>query len=161
MIPTARRVEYAYGYIELGMLEDAAAELDSIVFDERFSVLVSRVRVELHMAAKQWDRVILYATRLVETNPEFHDAWVAWAYALRELNQVAEALVVLERGILLHGGDHAVFHYNLGCYHCLLGDSTAAKTALERACSMDESFKASALEDRDYQALWPELRLLG
>lgn len=161
MISTARRVEYAYGYIELGLLDAARSELAAIVGDERYFVSVSRVQVELHMAGKQWNDVIVHATHVIATNPEIHDVWVAWAYALRELNRVAEALEVLGRGVLLHGSEHAVFHYNLGCYHCLLGDQVAAKRALKQACLMDESFRASALEDRDYEAIWPELRRRG
>jgi tetratricopeptide (TPR) repeat protein len=157
VISTERRIEYALGYIELGMLNEASDELEAVLFDERFTVPVSRARVELHMAAKHWDIVVGYASRVVDSNPEMHDAWIAWAYALRELNRVAEALAVLKRGVLLHGETYAVFHYNLACYHCLLGDLEPARICLRLACKKDAEFKAGAVADPDLRAMWDEL----
>ena len=80
VIPTSRYVEYALGYIGLGLLNEASDELEPVSFDDRFTVPVARARVELPMAAKHWDIVIGYASQLVESNSEFHEPWIAWRF---------------------------------------------------------------------------------
>ena len=58
MISTQRRLEYASGFIQLGMLEEAANELESIAATDRFFPEVLLVRIELQMEAKHWEAVI-------------------------------------------------------------------------------------------------------
>lgn len=145
----------------MGLLEEAANELILIDPADQSAPVVIRAKIELHMAAKQWDRVIAQAQPLANEYPEFHEAWIAWAYALRELQHVAEALAVLERGLKHHGETHPIFYYNLACYHCLLGDLNPARASLRTACGADEDFKAMAAEDTDLRPLWAELRVSG
>lgn len=154
MISTAHRVEYALGYIELGLLAEAAVELDAIVFEDRFTAEVMAARVELHMAGKQWASVIDYASLLTSSHPDRVNGWTAWAYALRELNRIAEARDVLLEADPLHGATESLVHYNLACYLCLLGELDAAKKRLAKACRMDSENKETALEDPDLKALW-------
>ena len=158
MIPTARHLEYVLGYIALGLFDEASDELQRIDASERASFPVARVRVELHMARREWDLVIVTAEPLVQDRPEFHDVWIAWAFALREQQRVAEALDVLQQGLEMHGHIHPIFHYNLACYHCLLGDLSRAREELRVAADKDDAFNAMAASDPDLQALWPELR---
>lgn len=155
MIPTKRRVEYAMGYIELGLLGEAAVELDAIAFEDRFTPDVMSARVELHMASKQWESVIDYASLLTSNSPEHVNGWTAWAYALRELNRIEEARDVLLEAEPLHGGKESLISYNLACYFCLLGDLESAKKRLTKACRLDFESKETALEDTDLRALWP------
>jgi hypothetical protein len=157
VIRTARHVDYALGYIALGLLDEASDELEAVAFDDRRSVPVSRARVELHMAAKHWDIVIGFASALVDTSPELHEAWIAWAYALRELNRVVEALAVLDRGVLIHGDTHPVFHYNLACYHSLLGNFEDSRLCLTLACEAEKSLRTDAKTDPDLQPLRDKL----
>ena len=56
-VPTSRKLEYAQGWLELGRLNEAADELESIEGKDRMSTPVLLVRCELYMAAKQWDMV--------------------------------------------------------------------------------------------------------
>ena len=63
------------------------------------------------------------------------------AFALRELDRVTEAVEVLDRGVLIHGDTHPIFHYNLACYHSLLGNFKSARMCLTLACEKEASFK--------------------
>lgn len=149
MIPTSHRVEYASGYTELGLLREAADELDAICFEDRFTSEVMSARVELHLAAKQWDTVVDYASLLTSKEPGDAQGWTAWAYALRELQRVEEARDVLLEADLIHGSTESLISYNLACYYCLLGDLKKAKARLATAFTMDASNKETALEDPD------------
>ena len=156
-IPLHRRLEYARGYIELGMVNEATNELAAIDSNARSSIEVLRVQVDLYMESKQWDRVVSVAKPVCEAMPQDPSAWIAWAYALRELQQVKEAQDVLLRAEPLHSTTCAVLHYNLACYACLLGNIQEARRRLTSACKMGEEWKAAALEDEDLRALWGDI----
>ena len=50
--------------------------------------------------------------------------------------------------------DEAILHFNLACYHSLLGEFPAAKKHLNRAIKLDERFKVGAVEDDDLVGMW-------
>ena len=152
-LPLQRRVRHALGYIGLGMFKEAAEELDSVTADGWSHPDVRSARVELHMAAKEWRKVIDVASDLARAHPKIEHAWIGWAYALRELNRVGEARAVLLEAEPHHGTTSAVLHYNLACYDSLLGVMASAQARLTRACRMDDRFEAEAALDPDLQAL--------
>lgn len=150
---TRRRVEYALGYIALGMFAEARAELDGIAGEEWMLPVVRSTRVDYHLAAKEWKKAVTVASELARAQPEVENAWIGWAFALRELGLVREARDVLLEAEELHGKTCAVLHYNLACYDSLLGALKSAERRLKRACKMDQQFKLAAREDPDLVAL--------
>lgn len=152
---TLKRVRFASGYTELGMLNEASDELEAIESEDRFLPEVLAARVELHVTAKHWETVVGVARELTFRAPSNPSGWISWAYALRELNRIAESKAVLLEAEQA-GVSCAVLHYNMACYHSLLGETEEAKKRLNRACSMDERFKTEALDDPDLEALWAE-----
>ena len=54
MISTTRRLEYASGFIELGLLNEASEELEAIEGADRLSAEVMAVRSDLSLAALVW-----------------------------------------------------------------------------------------------------------
>jgi Flp pilus assembly protein TadD len=153
MISTATRVQYATGYISLGLLEQAEAELAAIPSADRELPDVLTAQAELAMAAKLWTDVVRLARRLTEVEPDDVQGWVWWAYALREMQQVREARAILLQIEATHGDDHAVVPYNLACYYCLLGEIETARRYLAKACKMDAGFKGSVATDPDLKGL--------
>lgn len=153
MIPTSRRVEYALGYLGLGLHAQAADELAAVGREDCFAPEVMGARVELHLAMKQWKRVVGDARRLLELDQNNVAAWIALGCALRRTESVGAARDLLLRSERLHGAKHAVIHYNLACYTCLLGDLQAAKAHLAKACTMDSEFKTAARDDPDLRAI--------
>ncbi|MCF3650071.1 TPR end-of-group domain-containing protein [Synoicihabitans lomoniglobus] len=112
-----------------------------------------RLRVELYHQSKQWRRLAMAGESLADLAPEEEQGWISWAYALRELERVADAQDVLWRAEPAHGKTSAVLHYNLACYACLLGDLKEAKRRLAMAVKMDDEFESSAWDDPDLAAL--------
>jgi len=107
----------------------------------------------LYMESKQWKPVTAVAKTLAEAKPECEKAWIAWAFALRELQRIAEAREVLLRAEQIHGPTSPVLHYNLACYYSLLGDLPEAKRRLSIACSMGDEWENEARSDPDLEAL--------
>jgi predicted Zn-dependent protease len=149
----ASRLSHASGYLGLGMLNEASEELEAIDGDARLSDEVMVLRADLYMQAKQWDLLVAVARELARRDPEYEKGWIDWAYALREMNRVTEAKAVLLEAEPRHGKS-GVFHYNLACYHSLLGESAEAKARLNRACKMGKEWKVAATTDPDLEALW-------
>lgn len=157
MIPTRRHLEFARGYLALGLLTEAQAELGLIPRAERNTSEVLSVRLALHLAKKEWEIVTRLGEDLTRSHPDDEDGWISWGYALRELNRVAEALAVLLKAEPFHGETCALVHYNLACYFCLLGNQAEAARRLRRACRMERSLKATALADEDLRAMRDEI----
>lgn len=158
MISTRRRLEYASGFIELGMMAEAAAELEKIIPAERSSLAVVMVRMEFLMAAKEWAHVVTLASEFTRLKPDDSQGWIFHAYALRELSRIAEARTVLHQAEPLHGATCGVLHYNLACYACLLGDRAEARRRLALAAALDQSWLDSALDDPDLASMREEIR---
>lgn len=155
MIPTSRHLDYALGYLALNLLDEARDELALIAPADREKPAVLAVHVELAMAKNTWTRVITLASRVAAAAPTLERAWIAWAYALREKQRVADARDVLLRAERALAEPSALVDYNLACYHCLLGDLDAARIRLKRACAREPDWKTEAAADPDLAALHP------
>ena len=61
---TQLRVEYARGYLGLALFAEAAAELERIAADEQGLPVVRSMRIDLHLAKKQWKKAVVVAAEL-------------------------------------------------------------------------------------------------
>ena len=147
-----RQILEASGYMELGMLDEAAKALEEITPEDKSRKEVSGIRLDLYMAAKKWHLAATMAKRLLETQPENAGVWVNLAYSLRRSESLQEAEAVLLRGQALHP-NHALIAYNLACYASVGGRVEEAKGRLRDAFKLDRSIRAMALEDPDLRPL--------
>lgn len=137
----------------LGMLADAASELAKIPREDAENREVLEARLDLATQQRAWKKAVKWGERLATTYPELESGWIGWAYALRELQLVDEARVVLLEAEPRHGKKSALLHFNLACYYALLGEVETARERLERACKLDVRFKDEALTDPDLASL--------
>lgn len=139
------------------MIAEAAAELEAVPRRDRFAPAVMAARVEVHTAAGQWDVVATFARRVLKMDAENVAAWISLGCAVRRTEGVDAARQLLLTLVPRFGSKHAIIHYNLACYTCLVGEIETAKDCLAVACKMDAGFKAAALSDPDLQALRDQL----
>tara|TARA_B110000467_G_scaffold120535_1_gene111883 strand:+ start:2415 stop:2921 length:507 start_codon:yes stop_codon:yes gene_type:complete len=157
MIRTEKRLQYANGYLDLGMVKDAKAELDLIDEKDRSNAEVLSIRVRLYSESHNWKKVVAVSKQLVEMDPEAAFGWVNWAYALRELERIAEAKDVATRG-LISNPKEAVLWFNLACYCSLLGEVEESSNHLDQSIALEKSFEKEAVDDPDLDKLWAWLR---
>jgi tetratricopeptide (TPR) repeat protein len=157
MISTARHIEHATGFLALGLLEAASEELEAIEGPDRLSPEVMSVRCDLYMMAKDWELLLAVARELTRSRPSDEKGWIHAGIALRKLDRIAEARAVLLEAKPRHVRS-AQLHYNLGCYHCLLGEMDKARERVRRACRINKEFKQAALDEPDLQAIWGEVK---
>jgi hypothetical protein len=147
-----RHLSYAQGYLELGLLAEARAELARIAPPDRDSVEVFTLHMAILHELKDWPGLADLAGDFVSRWPDEASGWVTWAYATRR----AESLNAAEK-ILLNAERHhpaeATIQFNLGCYACLRGDLTVARRRVDRAIALDAKFLEAAATDPDLAAL--------
>lgn len=147
-----RRLSHAQGYLELGMVAEAAAELDRIPAAEAGTIEVLAVRLAVLQEQKKWPAVSALARDLARRAPGEAAAWVTWAYATRRADSLAAAeriLLEAER----HHPQEPTIQFNLGCYACQRGDLAVARLRVDRAIALDPKFAAAAATDPDLAAL--------
>lgn len=152
MILPQRRLSHAQGYLALGMIAEAARELEQLSgpFADSTPVLVVRVGV-LHEQEK-WPEVRDFAREWVRRQPEEPAGWISWAYATRRADTLEEAENILRQAEVRHPKE-ATIQFNLGCYACLRGDLREARSRVDRAIALDVNYDALAATDPDLAAL--------
>jgi Flp pilus assembly protein TadD len=129
-----RRLSHAQGYLGLGMLAEAAAELDQIPAPESESLEVLTVRLAVLQEQQNWPALAITARAFVGRVPTEAAGWVTWAYAVRRADSLAAAESILLEAERLHPKE-ATIQFNLGCYACLRGDLGAARRRIDRRSS--------------------------
>lgn len=153
MISTRKRLDYALGYLELNLPAEAGRELALIAPDDQKTAPVIALRLEVAMAAEAWPAVIALAPQSVEADPTDERPWIAWAYALRERQQITKARDVLLRGESIIAKPSVLVDYNLACYFCLLGDLAESRRRLDLVIAREPRWKKDARQDPDLAAL--------
>jgi Tfp pilus assembly protein PilF len=151
MLPK-RRISHAHGYLELGMLAEAAAELEHFTGADAQTKEVLAVRLALLHEQKNWPAVRDLACELVQRDPAESAMWITWAYATRRADSLDAAEKILFDAEKLHPSE-AIVHFNLGCYACQRGDLPAARRRVKTAIGLDEKFAAIADTDPDLEPL--------
>jgi tetratricopeptide (TPR) repeat protein len=151
-----RHLRAAIGFIELGMLEDAVSELESLPPEDRGRSSVLALRVEIYRTAGNWLLMEVVARELWKRHPDEPVYWTNLAWAVRRLDTLVAARDILLEAVERFPGD-AMTHFNLGCYACQLGDIEQAKMRVGKAIELDAKFKLLALDDPDLEPLWREI----
>ena len=101
------------------------------------------------------------AGEIVKLKPGEPQSWIALAYATRrkEGGGLAAAREILTQAQSCFPRE-PVIAYNLACYECQLGNQQAALEWLHKACASGSAGKirSMALDDRDLEPLWPQIR---
>ena len=146
------RLSHAQGYLGLGMVAEAAAELDHIPAPARDAVEVLALRMAVLQEQQDWPALRAVAGDFVRHTPGEPAAWVTWAYATRRADSLDGAEKILLEAERLHAGEPTI-QFNLGCYACQRGDLVEARRRVDRAIALDQTFAELAATDSDLAPL--------
>jgi Tfp pilus assembly protein PilF len=146
------RVGHIRGYLELGMLDAASAELDAIAEADRRDPEVQGLRACILQEKKDWPQLEQFSAAMARECPLEVSWWITWAYAARRASSLNAAEVILLQAEQLHPRE-GIVHFNLGCYACQRGDLSLARSRVDRAIALDEHFRESAATDPDLASL--------
>lgn len=153
----------AQGWLELGNLVEARAELDQVSAAAQNHPVILEARWVLCAAEQNWVAALEIARTSLRLEPKNPGAWLNQAYALRRTPDGGlQAAWTALRPALDMFQDEATIPYNLSCYACQMNDLTEARTLLHRAIAVGgrEPIKKMALHDADLKPLWDEIQKL-
>jgi predicted Zn-dependent protease len=145
-------IRIAEGYSELGMLDDALAQLDQLDAEDENRLESMRMRVDILLRKQNWKDALGLSLRFCAANPNQPYGYVHAAFCLHELGRTPEAKQTLLDGpaSLL---DEPVYYYNLACYDTVLGNLEPAKAYLRASFRLDKSFREMAKNDPDLRQI--------
>jgi len=157
-----RHAQASEGWLVLGDLDEATAELDQISREGQKHPFVLEVRWRIHSVAKNWDACLNISEALIELNPADSQHWILLAYAKRRsttggLEAAHEVLLNSQKSF----PDEPLIAFNLACYNAQLGKLDTARDWLNSALSLSKAInpsferelRAMSLEDPDLKPL--------
>lgn len=155
--PDIHHLRAAQGWLELGNLVEASAELDNIAPKLRVHPDVLEVRWEIYALAERWKPCLDVAEALVILSPERSVGWLHRSYALHELKRTQEAFDKLVPAVDKFP-DSWTIPYNLACYCAQLGRNVEASVWFTKSMAIDlVSARESGIDDPDLQPLWESM----
>lgn len=156
---TRKRLAYASGWLQLGKMAAARAELAGVAEGEREHPGVLAMELEIAMVAEAWTKATRLAAKLRAVAPGLDAGWLHGAFATRRAGKAGRAELEKARGILEAaeeriGARCAILHYNLACYLALLGELEPARARLARAVAMEPGCAKMAQTDEDLAVLF-------
>ena len=147
-----RRLSHARGYLELGLLAEAAAELEQLPLADQSGLPALAIRLAILQEQKNWPALRTLAHEFVLRSPQEPSGWVTWAYATRRAESLGLAEEILLEAERQHPAEPTI-QFNLGCYACQRGDLVSARARVNRAIALDSSFANAAATDPDLAPL--------
>src|SRR5688572_10777026 len=150
--PDIHHLSAAIGWLELGNLAEAKAELSSVGPGQQSHPDVLEVRWLICVEDEDWVAGLEIARTQLREAPQRSSGWLHQAYALR---RIPEGSVKQAWDSLLPAFDRfpkePIVCYNLSCYACQMNQLEAARTWLKRALFIGgkERIKQMALSDPD------------
>jgi tetratricopeptide (TPR) repeat protein len=140
------------GYLELGLVREAEAELERLPMSAADTLEALALRVMVFQAKSDWRQLAAVAGELARRLPSDASAWITWAYATRRATSLEAAEKILLAAEVHHPNEPTI-QFNLGCYACQRGDLAAARRRVDRAIAIDPHFGKAAQTDPDLEPL--------
>jgi Flp pilus assembly protein TadD len=147
-----RRLSHARGYLELGMVAEAAAELAQIAAPDAESTEALTLKIAVLHEQENWPGVRDLARELIRRDAADAAVWVTLAYATRRIDSLVAAEIILIKAEKVHP-DEPTIQFNLGCYACQQGNLKEARRRVDRAIELDPKFQEIAATDPDLAPL--------
>ena len=147
-----RHVEYASGYLELKMFDDALREAD-----DALALAPSEPRALAIKSAILWEQNRLneaepFMAQLAEMNPRNTGLWINLAYIRRRTQSVEAAAATLQRAFNANPRD-ALANFNMACYRAVQNRPAEALELLRSALDLDPKLRAMAKAEQDFATI--------
>lgn len=143
------------GFLELGMPEDAIAELDALPAEAAEFAPARHLKVDALFQLKSWAAAAEICLLMLEKEPSDPGWWIQAAYAQRRASSIEEAEIILRSGLQGHPR-HGLMLYNLACYACVQERFAEACTLLSQALAGEpDPILAMAEKDPDLEQIRP------
>jgi tetratricopeptide (TPR) repeat protein len=153
MMPEVQKyIEYASGYLDLKMFEDAMREADkalALSLDLPQAIVIKSAAL---CQANRLSEAEPFMAQLAELNPRDSAIWINLAYIRRRTQSLDAAVDTLQRAFDANPQD-ALAHYNMACYRAVQHRQQEAIELLQNALHLDPKLKALAKAEPDFAGL--------
>lgn len=154
LMVVTRTLRAASGWLELGLADEALAELRDLPTHHQTRQEALELRLHAEMECESWNPAADTARLLCLKEPSEPEFFIHAAFCLHETGDTLAACNWLLRGPKTLF-EMPTFHYNLACYLWVLGEGERARDHLSQAFDLDDSLRADALLDRDLVGIGP------
>jgi len=147
-----KHVEYASGYLDLKMLEDALRETDAALALEPHNPRAIAMKSAILWHQNRLTEAEPFIAELAEMNPRDSGIWINLAYIRRRTRSVEEAAETLQHAFDANPQD-PLAHFNMACYRAVQNRPDEALTLLRNALSLDPKLRDLARAEPDFQGL--------
>jgi Flp pilus assembly protein TadD len=156
-----KHLEYASGYLDLKMYEDAVREADTVLAHEPDNTLAIAVKSSALWQTNRLNEAEPFLARLAELHPREAGLWINLAYIRRRTKSVDAAAETLQHAFDANPRD-PLAHFNMACYRAVQNRPIEALELLRSAVHLDPKLKKLARAEPDLTQLreLPEFRRL-
>jgi tetratricopeptide (TPR) repeat protein len=147
-----KHIEYASGYLDLKMLEDALRETDAALALEPHNPRAIAMKSAILWHENRLSEAEPFIAELAELNPRDSGIWINLAYIRRRVHSLDAAVETLQHAFDANPKD-PLAHFNMACYRAVQNRPDEALTLLQSALSLDPKLKALAKAEPDLQTL--------
>jgi tetratricopeptide (TPR) repeat protein len=147
-----KHIEYASGYLDLKMYEDALREADEALALAPNSAQAIAIKSAVLWQSNRLKEAEPFVARLAELNPRDSAMWINLAYIRRRTQSLDAAVDTLQHAFDANPQD-ALAHYNMACYRAVQHRPTEALELLRNAVHLDPKLKVVARSEPDFAQL--------
>ncbi|MBM3859595.1 MAG: tetratricopeptide repeat protein [Verrucomicrobia bacterium] len=147
-----KHVEYASGYLDLKMLEDALRETDAALALDPHHPRAIAMKSAILWHQNRLQEAEPFIAELAEMNPRDSGIWVNLAYIRRRVHSLDAAVETLQHAFDANPKD-PLAHFNMACYRAVQNRPEEALTLLKNALSLDPKLRDLAKAEPDLENL--------
>jgi tetratricopeptide (TPR) repeat protein len=147
-----KHIEYASGYLDLKMYDDAMREADLALALAPNLPQAIAIKSDALCRANRLSEAEPFMVQLAELNPRDSAIWINLAYIRRRTQSLDAAVDTLQRAFDANPQD-AQAHYNMACYRAVQHRQQEAIELLQNALHLDPKLKVLARAEPDFAGL--------
>ena len=146
-----KHVEYASGYLDLKMFEEALQETDAALALEPQQPKAIALKSAILWHQNRLTEAEPFIAKLAEMNPRDSGIWINLAFIRRRTQSLDAAVETLQHAFDANPKD-ALAHFNMACYRAVQHRTKEALSLLQNAIHLDP--KLRMLAKAAYESLW-------
>ena len=147
-----KHIEYASGYLDLKMFDDALHEADLALALAPHNLQSLAIKSAILWEQNRLTEAEPFMAELAAMNPRNTGLWINLAYIRRRTQSVEEAAATLQQVFTANPRD-ALANFNLACYRAVQNRPSEALELLRNALDLDPKLRMLAKAEEDFKSI--------
>ena len=147
-----KHIEFAAGYLELKMFDEALREADVAAALAPHDSHVLAIKSAILWEQNRLNEAEPFMAQLAEMNPRNTGLWINLAYIRRRTKSVEAAAETLQRAFNANPHD-ALANFNMACYRAVQNRPAEALELLRSALDLDPKLRALVKAEQDFDSI--------